>query len=888
VRGRCGSASATAAWTGSIPRRARSSTLAHDVTALLLDSGGSLWIGTENEGLLQLPPGTTTPVSWLPKPGDRHSLSSEKITMLREDREHRLWIGTQDGLNEIDPKRTKVTRYAPDTEYPLRTTTYLKFVTAMFQDKADTLWFGTLELGLYKLTPLRRAFRNYVNTAEFGNPMAFCDGKDGLVWAGTYSHGLYAYNFTNETYRAYPALGSADDPARLSLTDWLTTVHCARDGTIWIGGSGLGLVSFNPATNQYKQYPPDPDGATGPISDRIEQILEGRDGTLWLAGWGGGLSRFDPKTKQFALVTRDERVLPSAYLHRILFDVADPNVLWVGAAQGGVARLDLRTNTSTVIRGPNAGAASGANTLSNDSVLSLYQEPNGRLWIGTDGGGLNAYDPSRGTITKFGLKDGLPSNVIYGILHDDANHLWLTTSKGLVRFDLATNKSVTFTSADGLGSTEFNQNAYFRSASGAFLVATLNGFNRFEPKSIVPDSFVPPAVFTNFRVFDKERALPRPIWDTAEVELSHRDSAFTVEFATLAFAAPAQTRYQYMLEGFRNEWLSTERGQITFTNLDAGDYVLNIKTINRHGAVNETPTKLRIHIEPPLWRTKPAYALYLALLIGAGLFVVHLQRQRLVRVEREGRLALVEQELQLTGAVQSGFLPASNDIATRHVRITGAYKPAESCSGDWWWHAQLDSARHVVLVGDVTGHGAGPAMVTAAVATAFHVFATTKSHVDIDEMLELLNREVLRVGKGHYQMTLAALELDSTVGSWTLYNVGAPPILVLDTAGKHKVHFCPGSLLGTAENFVVGKLTGRLAPTERILLYTDGIPEIQLPGGKLLGTRKLAQIYEQTRSQPVPVAAASLMNYAVNIQGQRPQLDDWTFALVEWVHAGAA
>jgi serine phosphatase RsbU (regulator of sigma subunit) len=526
--------------------------------------------------------------------------------------------------------------------------------------------------------------------------------------------------------------------------------------------------------------------------------------------------------------------------------------------------------------------------LSNDSVLSLYQEPSGRLWIGTDGGGLNTYDPIHRTITKFDVSDGLPSNVIYGILRDDANHLWLTTSKGLVRFDLATTKAVTFTSADGLGSTEFAQNTYFRSTSGKFFVGTLTGFNRFDPKSIVPDSFVPPAVITSFRVFDKERALPRPIWDTPEVELSYRDSVFTVEFATLAFEAPETARYQYMLEGFRNEWMSTDRGKITFTNLDAGTYVLNIKTVNRHGIASATPTKLRLHIEPPPWRTKPAYALYLALLIGAGLLAVRLLRQRLLRVEREGRLALVEQELALTGAVQSGFLPASNDITTRQVRITGGYKPAESCGGDWWWHALLNDRRHLVIVGDVTGHGAGPAMVTAAVATAFQVFAATQSYVDIDEMLELLNRVVLRIGKGNYQMTLAMLELDENNGSWTLYNVGAPPILTLDRTGKHKVHFCPGSLLGTEDNFTVGKLSGTLASTDRILLYSDGIPEIQLPNGKMLGQRKFAQIYEQTRSQPVNLAAASLMNQALSIQGRQPQLDDWTFVLVEWVRSGVA
>src|SRR5690606_2801400 len=109
-------------------------------------------------------------------------------------------------------------------------------------------------------------------------------------------------------------------------------------------------------------------------------------------------------------------------------------------------------------------------------------------------------------------------------------------------------------------------------------------------------------------------------------------------------------------------------------------------------------------------------------------------RERLRRVEREGRLALVEQELQLTGAVQSGFLPDNNEISTGNAQIVGFYKPADTCSGDWWWHAQLGPTRHLVMVGDVTGHGPGPAMVTAAVATAFHVYHSSRpGELEVDE-----------------------------------------------------------------------------------------------------------------------------------------------------------
>jgi phosphoserine phosphatase RsbU/P len=185
------------------------------------------------------------------------------------------------------------------------------------------------------------------------------------------------------------------------------------------------------------------------------------------------------------------------------------------------------------------------------------------------------------------------------------------------------------------------------------------------------------------------------------------------------------------------------------------------------------------------------------------------------------------------------------------------------------------------MVGDVTGHGPGPAMVTAAVATAFRVLIENGLD-DVKHALELLNREVLRVAKGKYHMTMAALELDETTGGWILYSAGAPPILSLGQDGKHKVHFCAGAPLGTETGFETGRVEGQLEPSDRILMYTDGIPEIAMPNGTVLGMRRFAQVYERTRGQSIQDAAATMILHADQSLGGLPQLDDWTFTMIQW------
>jgi uncharacterized membrane protein len=384
---------------------------------------------------------------------------------------------------------------------------------------------------------------------------------------------------------------------------------------------------------------------------------------------------------------------------------------------------------------------------------------------------------------------------------------------------------------------------------------------------------------TGFKVFNQEVKLERPIWTLPALEVSHSDS-FELQFAALAFAAPGKNRYAYKLEGFDDKFIETDRPFATYTKLDGGNYVLRIRAANRHGAWNETGLALKVLVKPPLWRTWPAFGLYVALLATIVYLVFRLQQQKVRRIERESRLAVVERDLALSGAVQSGFLPEYNEINTAELQLFGFYRAADACSGDWWWHEAI-GPRHIVLVGDVTGHGPGPAMVTAAVATAFRVIIASGVS-DVRQALMLLNQVVLQVAKGNYHMTMAAVELDEVTGRWVFHSAGAPPILSLDDAGRHTVHFCPGSPLGTGDDFELGSIEGQLVPTGRILMYTDGIPEITLPDGHVLGMRRFAQMYEGTRAVDLRNAAAGLVQLAVQTQGPKPQDDDWTFTLLEW------
>src|SRR5690606_11697771 len=132
------------------------------------------------------------------------------------------------------------------------------------------------------------------------------------------------------------------------------------------------------------------------------------------------------------------------------------------------------------------------------------------------------------------------------------------------------------------------------------------------------------------------------------------------------------------------------------------------------------------------------------------------QQQKLAKLASDHQLAAVTKDLELTGAVQIGFLPREPAFQLGNVAVQGYYRPAGTCSGDWWWHEEIGPSRSVIVVGDVTGHGPGPAMVTAAVATAFRV----TRDLPIGERIRILSEQVLRVSEGKYLMTFSALVVD--------------------------------------------------------------------------------------------------------------------------------
>jgi signal transduction histidine kinase len=340
-------------------------------------------------------------------------------------------------------------------------------------------------------------------------------------------------------------------------------------------------------------------------------------------------------------------------------------VVWLGTTGMGLLRFNPERKELILYQRD----ADAPITLTNNFILAIHPDPSDStiLWLGTDGGGLNRFDTDIGSVTHhFTTAEGLPNNVIYGILSDHRGRLWMSSNNGLFVFDPAAMKLLDrYDVNDGLQSNEFNRYQFWKDEQGRLYFGGINGWNSFDPDEIQPRQYVPPIVLTDLRIFNVSLVYPhiRPPLQTSlqrtnRVVLESNQNMLTIEFASLDYAAPRKVRYKYLLEGLDEHWVevsSTDgEGQnrteakrtATYTNLEPGEYLFRVKGTNSDGVWNETERTLSIVIVPPFWKTtwfRASAVLFVFVLVAASVRYFELRkiRERTRQLEQE---AAIERE----------------------------------------------------------------------------------------------------------------------------------------------------------------------------------------------------------------------------------------------------
>ncbi len=644
------------------------------VLAVLEDRLGTLWVGTYG-GLQKMDRAKGQFERYAHDPGDPGSLSENTVRVIFEDRDDRLWLGTDGGVNLFDREGGDFVSYRHRESDP--TSLGSDTVAAIFQDRGGVIWIGTWAGGASKWQPANWSFSHHrhapgdPSTLSASTVMAFSEGSEGAVWIGTRGGGLNRLDPDSGEYTHF-----RHDPTgggTLSEDRVMSLLHDRR-GTLWIGTQTGGLNRLDPATGAFRHYRHDPVRPDSLGADGVTSLLDDARGTLWIGTFGGGLNR-KQGDDSFARLRHYDGDPASLSSDNVSCLTESPDGgLWVGTLGGGLNRLDRESGRFLRFQHD----SNRPDSLSHDDVTALHVDPMKTLWIGTQGGGLQKLDrmDRGGSFTVYSERDGLPNQSVFGILSEGEDALWLSTNRGLSRFDPRAESFENFDSNHGLQSNEFHFGAAFKSAGGKLFFGGVNGFNAFDPEKIERFGTPPPVVLTSLLKFGQPVALDRPLQDLEEITLDYRDHVFSFEFAALDYTATHRNRYAYRLEGLTESWrdwieLDNHR-RVSFTGLDPGSYVLRVKGANHDGTWNEDGVSLAITVEPPPWRSALAYSFYAVGLSAAGFFGVRARRQKFRRRRALQDAREAARAAEATSRIKSEFLAnMSHEIRTPMSGIIG-------------------------------------------------------------------------------------------------------------------------------------------------------------------------------------------------------------------------
>ncbi|MEM6455405.1 MAG: two-component regulator propeller domain-containing protein [Acidobacteriota bacterium] len=640
------------------------------IPALLEDRHGDLWIGTD-QGLLRMRAGTDT---FERLQDDTHvpALHQAHVrSLVQRENEDDIWVATQQGLFRVDPTTEVIGRYAaaPDRDDGLPVDSLL----TLQRGRDDSIWIGSLGASAQHWDPTVQLFP-YVSQIDLDDrstirldetfALAFAQPTPNIIWIGTLGAGLVRWDRSQDGDRSTRVFRhDPDDPTSLS-DDRITSLLHGRDGTLWIGTlrGGLNRIAASDAddggTPRFVQHRSDPSRDDRLQSNGISHLLEDRNGTVWIGTVGGGLSRWHPETESF-ITYRHQGGDPAVGLSsdRIAALAEDTRGwLWIATRNDGLNALDPSTGQILTFR----ERPGKTDSLSNNTLRSLHVDRDGQLWIGHKGSGLSKlmrFEPSRGhaAFARFGVNDGLPGSVVYGIQSDlRTGDLWLATNAGLSRRAPAHSTYRNYGPEHGLQGIDFNEGAHHRSPDGTLFFGGVNGFNVFDPGAIALERAPPPLVLTRFTIDDRPvqldptlRALAAPL------TLDHTVNGFSATFAALDFTAPERTRYTYRLDGFESDWRALGPLRIaTYTNLDPGNYTLEVRARNGDGVWSDPPLVLPITVVPAPWQTWWAYTAYalLGAVLLAGSVRLRLRQLRRYSARLEGQVRA--RTAQLSDAVE--------------------------------------------------------------------------------------------------------------------------------------------------------------------------------------------------------------------------------------------
>lgn len=630
-----------------------------NIKTLFLDKKENLWIGTYNDGV----------ISYTNK-GENHrtytlnkGLNSNNIRCIYESQEGDILIGTYNGLNVLNPTTQEITHYDAHTLY--NGSLSHSSIYSLFVDNAGTIWIGTYGGGINYYNQFGHKFQFYDLIQEqkrvFGIKGPAVEYND-KIYIATEGSGLVELSKqANQRYH-FKIYRISEEGFPLNI---LKTVFV--DGDKILCGTNLGTIySFNTLSKEFTLF------YDFGSENAIYQIGRNLAGELYAIGVNTiGLTLFTKDGKVQNTFQLKDRGNYSFQNIRCILEI-EKDIYLLGSRSNGLYYFNKSKGEIKNFRKSQHNENSEV-VIPENYISSIVKDSEGRIWIGTFGGGISLFDLTNETFKTYDTTQGLLNNSVCSIVEEDQHHLWISTISGISRLDLTTKEITNYDQSSGISINEFTPHAGLKLLNGKILFSGNNGLITFDPQRMYVNPHIPPVILKNIYI-NNDKVIPgaddhileKQLMYQKKITLNHKQTNIAIEYSGLNFILPERNQYAYKLEGFDKEWNQAGNRQIAYyTNIPPGTYKFTVIAANNDDIWNQQGTSIQLKILPPFWKTGWAYSLYL-LLSMALLYIIfrYYNERKLLENKIKLEQAKVEAQKEFHEARNRLFTNFSHELRT--------------------------------------------------------------------------------------------------------------------------------------------------------------------------------------------------------------------------------
>ena len=553
------------------------------VSHLMLDSAGRIWVGTRHHGAYVVDPISLRAVAVALPATLAVPDGKLEIMAIEEVEPGTIWLATfGKGIIEVDAARLAVRSIVRDPRVP--GTLDSDLIYGLFKDRSGITWISTAAALDQFVPPPGGLLTLFGNPAgHYGLPQditAIIARPDGSVWLASQNNGIVILGADGKVLRTIAI-------ARVSC------LAAEAEGPVYIG-TRSGLFVADPTGERVEKIEIAQRRPNAGISS-----LAVIDGVVWVGGFDDdGLWELHPTANGLWTMARHfaTPALPSATIHEV--KLTQHGLLVVGTADG-IGLLDRATgDVEPIVHDP-----ADPGSIMSGQIVSSLTDQHGRLWVGSDGAGIDVMlgrnTAGRPIFRHIILADGLPDSDINRMIADVSGRVWVSTDNGLAEIDPDTFAVNAYKDADGVAISTYWNDSGDRTPQGDLLFGGIGGLTVVRPNAMGSWVYRPRVAVSEIHVGGK---LVRD--RSRELVVAPDANSLAVDFAALDFSAPNRNLYRYRLDGFDTDYMNADAQHrlAVYTNLPPGSYTLRLEGTNRNGVWGE-PARLAIRVRPAWFQT---------------------------------------------------------------------------------------------------------------------------------------------------------------------------------------------------------------------------------------------------------------------------------------------